>query len=372
MGTTGSSWLPNRLANASVSCVIYLRQMVWPSGLAALYPYPWRGTPAWEVALAALILGGISVAAWMNRDKRPWFAVGWVWYLLMLLPVLGIIQVGQQAHADRFTYLPQIGLYVALTWLGSEWMLERWRVNRLVLGSLMSGMVLVLMIVAWRQVGFWRNRETLWTHTLACTTSNYFALDNLGFIDSEQGKKEKAIQEFEMAVQLRPGSADLRNHLGTVLRQTGRVDDAITQYRIAITLKPKMAEPHYNLGLALMLKGFPAEAISAYGAALALEPDNPKIQNNLAWVLATCNNASLRNPARAIQLATAANELTGGTDPSILDTLAAAMAGAGKFTEATRTVRKAIELAKASGEKDLEAELNGELRRYQAGLTWSP
>ena len=121
----GSFSLPLRLANALATCMVYLGQMVWPAGLAVFYPYPHNGLPAWEVVLAGTLLAGLSAVALWQRRKQPWLLIGWVWYLVMLLPVAGIIQVGHQAHADRYTYLPQIGIYVAVTWLVAEWRVSR-------------------------------------------------------------------------------------------------------------------------------------------------------------------------------------------------------------------------------------------------------
>jgi tetratricopeptide (TPR) repeat protein len=293
--SSGSFSLVNRLGNALVACVVYLGQMVWPAGLAVLYPFPSKGLPSGEIALAAILLAGISAAAWAGWRTRPWLLFGWVWYLVMLLPVMGLIQVGGQAHADRYTYLPQIGIYVAVTWLVADW-----RLSRTAFGALMTGVLAVLIFCAWRQTAYWQNSETLWTRDLSCTTANDVA----------------------------------QNGLATALLRKGRA----------------------------------AEALSHYEEALRIEPLNARAQNNLAWLLATCPDASLRNGAKAVELARQANELSGGTDPSMLDTMGAAFAEAGRFKDATQTVQKAIELSRAAGRQDLVEELEGELKRYEAGL----
>jgi hypothetical protein len=293
--STASFSLPHRLGNALVACVVYLRQMIWPAGLAVLYPFPHNGHPPVEVALAGILLASLSAVAWAGWRTRPWVLVGWVWYLVMLLPVVGVIQVGGQAHADRYTYLPQIGIYVAVTWLMAEW-----RLSRAAVGGLMTGVLAVLMVCAWQQTAYWQNSETLWTRDLACTTANDVA--------------------------------------------------------------------HNGLGTALLLKGRAAEALSHYQEALQIQPANAKAKNNLAWLLATCADASLRNGAKAVELARQANEQSGGSNPGILDTLAAALAEAGRFSDATQTAQKAMELAQAAGQQDLVEELKGELKRYEAGL----
>jgi tetratricopeptide (TPR) repeat protein len=361
--SAGTFTLSHRLSNAVVACVVYLGQMVWPARLAVLYPYPQNGLPAWEVTLAVMLVAGLSVVAWATRRMQPWLLVGWVWYLLMLLPVVGIIQVGAQAHADRYTYLPQIGIYVAVTWL-----IAQWRVSRLAVGGLMAGVIAVLMVCAWRQTAYWQNSETLWARAVACTTANSVAHRHLGTAFREKGRVDEAINQFNAALHINPDDADAHNNLGTVFRQKGKVDQAIAEYEKALQINPALAKAHYNLGIALLQKGKAAEALNEYQKALQIEPANVQVRNNLAWLLATGADASLRNGQKAVELAQQANELSGGSDPSILDTLAAALAEAGRFGDATRTAQKAMELARAAGQQNLVKELDGELKRYEAGL----
>ncbi len=359
--------LENRLGNALASCVIYLRQMVWPTGLALLYPFPSNGLPPWEVALSGLLVVLVSALAWRGRRTQPWLLMGWLWYLVMLAPVIGVIQVGGQAHADRYTYLPQIGIYVALTW----WVAQ-WRMSSVARGGLMAGTLGILMVCAWRQTRYWRNSETLWTRTLACTKENVIAHGNLGVVFREQGKVDAAIDQFRAALRINPNDADSHNNLGTVLRQKGKIEEAMAEYQLALRLKPNLAEAHYNLGIALLQKGRAAEAMGQYQEALRIDPANRKIQNNLAWLLATSADATLRDGKRAVALAQQALEPSGGTDPVILDTLAAALAEAGRFSEAAQTARKALELANLAGQQGLAQELKGELKRYEAGLPCRP
>jgi tetratricopeptide (TPR) repeat protein len=428
---TGVYSLPLRLANALVTCMVYLGQMVWPAGLAAFYPYPHNGLLAREVVLAGTLLAGLSAVALGRRRKQPWLLVGWLWYLVMLLPVVGVIQVGGQAHADRYTYLPQIGISVAITWLVAEW-----RLNRVALGGLMAGVLALFMVCAWQQTAYWQNGETLWTHTLACTTDNNIAQDNLGVILAQKGRMDAAITCFQQALQIEPDFAEAHNNLGnallqmgkvdaaithcqralqispedaqarlnlgnalfrkggvgdaitqyrkalqidpafamahnnlgTVLRQEGRVDEAITEYQKALQIKPNEAEFHNNLGKALQQKGRVGEAISQYREALQIQPEDPGIQNNLAWLLATCSEASLRNGSKAVELARRANALTGGENPAILRTLAAAFAEAGRFPEAMETAQRALRLAGAQSNTGLAGALQSEMKLYKAGL----
>jgi tetratricopeptide (TPR) repeat protein len=429
--STGSFTLPLRLGNALVAAMIYLGQMVWPAGLAVFYPYPSvQHWPAWEVALAGMLLAVLSWVACQLRRTQPWLLTGWLWYLVMLLPVAGIIQVGAQSHADRYTYLPQIGLYMALTWLAAKL-----RMNRAALGGLMAGVVGTLMACAWQQTACWKNNETLWTHTLACTTDNYVAHSSIGTILFNKGNLDEAMVHYQKALQINPGYSTGHNNLGNAFRQKGRVDEAITQYeqalqidpdneefcynlgnmlgqngrvdeaithfrraleinpnfaeaennlataleqegkldeairhfRSALQIRPGYARAHYNLGGALLPMGRTDEAIAQLQQAVQLQPADPAILNTLAWLLAACPQASLRNGDKAVVLARKANDLTGGNNPLILHTLAAAYAEAGRFPEAVDAAQRALQLAGTQSNDALAGQLQFELTLYQAG-----
>jgi tetratricopeptide (TPR) repeat protein len=330
---SGALSLPLRLANALTACMVYLGQMVWPAGLAVFYPYPYNGLPAWKVTLAGALLTGLSALAWVQRRRQPWMLVGWLWYLVMLLPVAGIIQVGTQAHADRYTYLPQIGVYVAVTWLAEAWGARR-RDARVALACFMPALLAALIICAWKQTTYWKDSETLWRHTLACTTNNYTA-------------------HFGLA-----------NALG---HHEGAIDEAISQYHQALQIKPDSADTHNDLGNALVQENKLDEAISQYQQALQLEPAYSGVLNNLAWLMAAGPQASLRNGNKAVELARKANALTAGNDPLILHTLAAALAEAGRFSEAVETAQRALQLAGAQSNTGLAAQLQVEMKLYRAG-----
>ena len=390
-----------RLENAVVTYVTYLWQMIYPSGLACLYPNPVNSLPIWQVGGALGLLLAISGAAWVFRRTHPYIVVGWLWYVGMLIPVIGVVQISYYAHADRYTYLPQIGLYVLLTWGAAELCGGR-RYCRLVLGGLAAVILAALIFGARTQASYWRNSESLWVHTLACTSDNYTAHNNLGDILYQKGKVDEAIAQYQTALKIKPdypnahynlgnallkkrrvdeaigqyqtalkikpNYAEARDNLGNVLFQRGRVDEAITQYQAALKIKPNDAKAHNNLGNALLQKGRGGEAITQYQAALKIKPAYPEALNNLARVLATFPQASLRNGGKAVELAQRANQLTGGGNPLILHTLAAAYAEVGRFGDAIRSAQKAIELAQAAGQKDLAAQLNSELKLYEAGL----
>ncbi len=391
----------DRIGNALVSYCVYLRQMVFPAGLAIPYPNPPNGLPFREAALAFVVLAAISMIVSACWKKRPYLLVGWLWYLGMLVPAIGIIQISYYTHADRYTHLPGIGLVMAGTWAVGDWSMG-WKHRRAALGGLMAAVMGILMACAWKQTTYWKNSETLWTHAIACTTDNAVAYNNLGYALLQKGQQDEAIAHFHKALEIQPDNGEAHYNLGNILRLKGKTDEAIAQYQKAVRFKPSIAQAHNNLGTALRQKGrldeaiaqfqfalqlMPGddavhfnlakafyqkgkvgEAIAQYQIVLQIKPADMEAQNNLAWLLATAPQASLRNGDKAVQLARRANELAGGKNPVILGTLAAAFAETGRFGDAVQSAQKAIEAARAAGRQDLAAKLNGELHHYQAGL----
>jgi len=281
--SVGSFSLANRPGNALVSVAVYLGQMIWPQGLAAFYPYPLAGLPGWEVVLAGALLAGLTAFAWWQRRKQPWLLIGWLWYVIMLLPVLGIVQAGGQSHADRYTYLPQIGICLAATWWVAECGQKR-RFGRVAFGCLMVVTLAILMAVSWKQTAYWRDSETLWIHALHCTTDNDVANNSLGLALSEKGEANEAIARFQQALQINPGYAPAHGSLGDILLQMGRVDDAISHYQSALQIEPNDPVVIENFGIALFQKGSVDEAITQFQRALQLNPDYAA-HNNLGIAL---------------------------------------------------------------------------------------
>jgi Flp pilus assembly protein TadD len=262
--------LPSRIGAALLSCKVYLVQMIYPAGLAAFYPFPPHAS-AREAGMAAILLLVISAIAWGERRTRPWLLMGWLWYLVMLLPVLGLVQVGGQAHADRYTYLPQIGIYLAVTWLAAD-LAAKWQVGRMALGGLMAIVLAILMVCAWKQTAYWKNSETLWRHALACTRGNILAYVNLGHELFEQGRLDEAISHYQKGLETQPNNRQFHNNLANALREKGKLDEAIVHYEKAVQIQPGSAEAQFNLGKALGLKGKQEEAIARYEIALQVEP----------------------------------------------------------------------------------------------------
>ncbi len=284
----------------------------------------------------------------------------------MLAPVIGILQVGEQAYADRYTYLPEIGLCLAGTWAAADWA-GRWRNRRAALAGAASACLCTLLIAAWRQTAYWSDSVTLMTHTLACTRDNFIAHTDLGSALLDEGRVEGAIAEYREAALINPGDEEVHYNLGDALLGQGRTQEAIAEFSQTIRIDPAYGEAHKNLAEALRRQGRIPEAIAEAQIALGLEPADIGAENNLALMLATAPQASLRDGPRALRLATEAAQASGGSNPVILHTLAAAYAATGQFSKAAETAQKALQLAGAQSNAALAVTLLGEIKLYQAG-----
>ena len=277
--------LASRLGNALVSYVTYLVQMVWPENLAVFYPYR-PDVPVWQVACSGALLLSVTTVALLAVRRLPCFLVGWLWYLGMLVSVIGLVQVGDQSHADRYTYLPQIGLYLIIAWIVRD-LTVSWRHRRQILGAAAFTVIAALMVCARKQTSYWRNSESLWNHTIACTAGNYVAYTNLGATIANRGRFPEAIEYFQKALEINPDSAETHNDWGKVLLEQGRTAEAIEHFQKAVEIDPDCAEAHNNLGILLAAQGQTAQAIKHYQIAIKLNPDRAEVYNNLGNVLAT-------------------------------------------------------------------------------------
>jgi tetratricopeptide (TPR) repeat protein len=406
-----------RIGNALVTYVIYVWKMFWPTRLAIFYPHPYNRLPFAEIALVVALLLGVTALAFALRKSRPYLIAGWLWYLVMLAPVIGIVQVGDQARADRYTYLPQIGLFIAVTWAVAD-LFPRRSYRKLVLASASTLIIAALATAAWKQTTYWKNSESLWTHAIAVTSGNdiahsnlglFFmqqgrmgeadshfkqALDligttptgrsilsaarvhnNLGLLRAESGQLDEALSHYEEALNLigdkptsrnRPSAALAHSNLGNALLQKGQVNDAIAHQRNAVELDPDYADGHYNLGTALLRKHEIDEAIVHYERSLQIAPLSAETMNNLAWVLATCPEASLRNGQKAIELAQKADQLSRGQSPVFSRTLAAAYAETGRFNDAIAAAQRSLQLANDQNNSALASKLQKEINLYRA------
>jgi tetratricopeptide (TPR) repeat protein len=292
--------------------------MIWPADLALVYNHPGK-LPVWEIASsAALLIAGTLGAFWL-RKRSPYLIIGWLWYLIMLLPVIGLVQVGGQAHADRYTYLSQIGLYIAGTW-GIADLSRSWRYHAPILGAAAAILISGLTLVAASQVRYWHDSERLWRHTLAVTTDNdvaHLGLGQLlldqkrlndaiaelqtvvarhpndvdarlrlaGALSEEKDRMNDAIAEYEAAAKIGDPNPDVETTLANLLLEQGRIEEAIRYYRDVVRLQPSSALAHYNLAVGLHRDKQLSEAILHYKAALQIDPNYPDADDFLGQAL---------------------------------------------------------------------------------------
>ncbi len=364
VGWTEQLPVVSRINNAVVSYVAYIWQMFWPVRLAVFYPHPENRLPLWEIVSSLLLLICVTAVAIALRKQRPYLITGWLWYLGMLIPVIGLVQVGWQGHADRYTYLPQIGLYIAVTW-GVADLTALWRYQRTIVSTAAILTIGVLSWRAWIQTWYWRDSETLFRHALAVTTNNDVAQNNLGIVFLRQGKLDEAITLLQAAVDLRPDNSPAHENLAKALLQKGEVADALIHYRKLLELQPDNIEVHNIVGTVLIQQGHIREGVEEWQKVLTIQPDNGNAMSNLAWVFATSPDESLRDGAKAVQLAEEALRISGRRIPIIFRTLAAAYAESGEFSKAIQTAQQGIELATSQGNPGLATELQGNIALYQ-------
>lgn len=292
-----------RVANAVVSYVSYIGKTIWPHHLAPFYPHPGNSLPLWQVAGSLLLLVCISVLLLRRAEKFPYFIVGWLWYLVTLLPVIGLVQVGEQAMADRYTYVPLLGLFIMIAWGASEFA-SNWPYRRIAFVLAATVMLPALAVCTSKQLSHWSNTVTLFEHTLKVTADNYFAHTQLGIAFAARGELDTAIGHYSKALQIKPDYAIAHNNLGLAWEGKGRIQEAIRSYSKALQIKPDLAGAHSNLGNALQQQGKLDEAIRNFFRALQLKPDVPEVHYNMGNVLARQGEMeqAIVHLSRAVQL----------------------------------------------------------------------
>ncbi len=272
-----------RLANAIHSCTLYILKTFWPARLAVFYPYP-HDFSFLPLLAEGILLAVVTTGVIVLRRRAPYLLMGWGWFVVTLVPVIGLVQVGGQAYADRYTYIPMVGLLVMLIWGATE-ILEKLRAKRLAI-PLAAAACLASAVLSWVQIGYWRNSETLFRHALAVTNDNSVANHNLGsYLMTSPERLSEALPYLEAAVRIDPESAPARTDLGTALGKMGRLSDAIAQLQVAARLEPDASKPHISLGTALAYAGHLPEAAAEFESALRIDPNDAVVQSNLGMAL---------------------------------------------------------------------------------------
>jgi Flp pilus assembly protein TadD len=385
-----------RFENVLISYGRYLQKLFWPENLAVIYPlqshFPW-----WQLTLAVAALLAISWLVWRAR-KFAYLPVGWLWFLGALVPVIGLVQVGSQAMADRYSYFPSIGIFIAVAF-GARDLAARFQISKIILATAAVSILASCLFLTEKQLGYWRNDESLFRHDIAAIGDNEIARGNLGAAFEKQGRKTEAIAEYRQALRLDPKNAEThnnlaslldsigdtnaalpeyqeairldpkavepRNNLGTLYVQTGRLDDAMKQYAEAARLDPNDAHPYYLMGKLLLREGRDGEAIQQFRKAAEFAPDDFEMLTYMARVLASDENSQARNGNTAYILASKANALTDGVQPAMIDTLAMTYAELGRFDDAKQAEQDAINLAGKYNFKDDVAAMNERLQLYK-------
>ena len=376
LGSTQFLPLQWRVTNALFSYFEYVRQMFWPVDLIPFYVHPENRLEIWRLLIAAISLIALTAIVIVRRKQNPYLLVGWLWYLVMLIPVIGIVQVGLQGHADRYTYLPQIGLDIALVWL--IWDLTKsclprrsasakaGRPQKIIMSAAAAIVLITLSSLSWKQTTHWRDTEALWRHTLAVTPDSDVAHAGLGGILFVRGQIDESIDHYERALRLRDGNVAAHFGLGRALAAKQKTDPAIFHFQKALSIQPDNIGASNDLGVMFASKGEIREAISAWQQSLSFDPDNADAANNIAWVRATATDPDLRDGREALELAQRALR-SGGENPVALRTLAAAQAENGQFAEAIATCRRGEELAQKNGDRAMAESLHNCAESFRRG-----
>lgn len=347
--------LPLRMENAAVAYLQYIIKMFWPRDLALLYPFP-SSIPLWESMGAGIILIAITLMVISFGKKLPYLAVGWFWYLITLVPVIGIVQVGGQSMADRYSYIPLIGLFIAISWGGTELFYGK-HYQKMVLAFLGGVAVIACAAMTWHQLGYWKDNLTLYRHTLDVTSNNYLILNNYGIAMDESGDHEAALRLYQEALRVWPKSANAHINMGVVYDHEERFAEAVTQYREALRLQPDYVLAHINLAKALANMGNTTDAIMQFEQALKIDPNLPEAHLKLALIMmGTGNhNAAIQHYEAALKL-----------DPHFVKapvTMGVTLAKEGKMEEAAGYFAQAVQVDPNS----VEAQFNLALALVKLG-----
>jgi protein O-mannosyl-transferase len=349
-----------RMGNALVSYAGYLGKTIWPVDLAVFYPHP-HAVPLWQVLGSAGLLLVITLWVFSRWRQHPYALVGWLWYLGTLVPVVGIIQVGSQAMADRYTYIPLIGVFVMGVWTGAD-VVRRFRIPITVTAVFFGSLLLALTFSCRWQVQYWKDSISLFTHTLEVTRNNYVVHNNLGLALADRKQYTEAIAQYRAVLDIKPRYKKSRNNLGVAFAGMGDFDAAIQHYRLALEIDPNYAGAHFNLGHALVAAGRADAGIAHYRIAMKLDPANPDVLNNLGVVLVDHGRT-----VEAIAYFTRALAIR--PDAQVENNLGVALYRSGRIPEAQEHVQRSLSLDPdyASAADNLR-KIRGELKKIHSEL----
>jgi tetratricopeptide (TPR) repeat protein len=368
-----AEWI-TRAGYAAISYVTYIVEAVWPRDLIPFHAYPNEPLPGWEVAGSALLLVIVSVIVIKARGRSPYLAVGWFWYLGTLLPVIGIVRVqGGHGMADRYTYVPLIGLFLMLAWGGAD-LAVRWRIPRIAQAVAVISIMALLMAGTWVQVGYWYDSKSLWRHTLNVDPDNYLAHYDLGVVLAREGGFDAAIEHFQHAARIDPARDLPHVSLGDAFAHKGMINDAVDQYLEGLHLNPNRADSYNLLGMALETRGDFQGAAEQYSTALRLNPSFADAHDNLAMVLT--RQGKLDEAAQHFGAAIAINPQTASAHHG----LGLVQALEGKLQEAVSSYDRAVQLQPRASQyhRDLAHALaalgrtDGARTAYQQSLRLAP
>jgi tetratricopeptide (TPR) repeat protein len=326
-----------RAANVFLSCSRYIGKLFWPQDLAVFYPFDAEGFSFWQIALCAILLLGISVFVIRFGRTQKYLPVGWFWFVGTLIPVIGIVQSGLQAYADRYTYIPYIGLFIMIAW-GLPDLCSKRPYRNTILGITAAITLAALGLTACRQAGYWNNSVTLFTHAIQVTKNNFIAYNGLGFAYGHLGRGREAIEAYRQAIRINPDYAEACYNLGIAYRNLGRGQEAIKAYRQAIQIKPDYAEAYYNLGNAYSHLSRWQEAIETYRQAIRIRPDYAEAYYNLGNAY-----SHLSRWQEAIEAYWQMIRLK-PNDVEAYHNLGSAYANLGRWQEATSHIKRSLEI----------------------------
>ena len=356
-----------RITNTFIAYLSYLRMMVWPVDLAIIYPHPHQLRLGIGI-LCVILFTVVMIWACRHWKKYPFFSVGWFWYVLTLVPVIGIIQVGVQAMADRYTYIPLIGIFIMIAW-SSELLVNKRTFLKPVVYTGFCVALGACLYTTRVQIGYWKNSYTLFTHALSVTEKNWKAHSALGCWYFDKENYEKSQEYINNAIQINPENEFLRIRLALTFSEQGKFDQAMEQFHEAIRINPDSSTAYYYMGKLYGERDNPEQMLSCYHEAFSISPNSRMLRNAMAWTLSTYPDEAIRNGREALELCEKLSFLE-KPDAEYLCVLAAAYAEVGRFNDAVLTGKNALNMARNAANTELQQKITDCLECYEQGLPY--